>query len=642
MNRYRFNDYANPGFVDMLFKTNQDVGRCEVVLSDTIIVSSTRIAIMNFIMWEVLTKYGIHPSSAEFMRYKSITVNSLSDIYSRYYLIMLSNRSDVPHMEFVDTIYNNINRLYNLICRYLNPYMPTIDALGLAKMCDNPEIKKLIEYKIDDSVGTKAAEQIIKAQSKILIDLIAKPDAIKDNILYPYMIADTLKKNQIPQMLLKYGPRSDVDDTMCRHIINESSFSGNKSVADFAVESLSAKKSAYFNKSVIKKSQYFNRKTRLAGSILPNLYPGSCGSTVTVPFYIKPEFAKNMIERSILVDGKEVMLTKDNISSYAGTTVNMFSIFGCKHTDGFCERCAGYRHYADLGIGLSKFMPEGIHIGLLCVSHLMSRVTQKILSNKHLIATNSKEYALPGDTARYLYNDNDCNLYWSADFTKRLRHVQLRIPEDSMGQISDLIMETLPNPEAYTKIAYLDIMKGDQVVDTIYFESNGFIPYLSTEMLEYMRKQYDSIEYKDNGFVVDMKNFDAKKPFMNYVVLNDDMVSYVNRVKNFISSEVSNYTSVSRCLSDFADVVYHKSELNLFYLEVILRALNTTSEDNYDIPVLTDTEHTHFARLDDMVSESTISMKLAQEQLAKYLSSPRASLIKRKAGWFKEFFGIVN
>jgi len=65
------------------------------------------------------------------------------------------------------------------------------------------------------------------------------------------MIADTLKKNQIPQMLLKYGPRSDVDDTMCRHIINESSFSGNKSVADFAVESLSAKKSAYFNKSVI-------------------------------------------------------------------------------------------------------------------------------------------------------------------------------------------------------------------------------------------------------------------------------------------------------------------------------------------------------------------------------------------------------
>ena len=648
MVRYKYSDYSQPGFVESLFEQGLDKGKCEIVLSDTIIVSSTRVAIMNIIIWECLMKFGIHPSSKEFMNYKSITVDSIANIHSRYYLLMLQQVNTADHFELLMVIFHNIERLYNLICRYLNTYMPSIDALGLAKLCANPEVKKLIDEKIDERVGTRVAEQIINAQKKTLIGLISKPDALKNNILYPYITADTLKTNQIPQMLIKYGPRSDIDDKMCRHVINESSFSGNKSAADFGIESLSAKKSAYFNKTVIKQSQYFNRKTRLAGSLLPNLYPGWCGSTTTIPFYIRPEYAKNMIERSIMVDGNIVRLTKQNISEYVGKTVNMLSIFGCRHTDGFCERCAGYRYYPEYasalhpnGIGLTAFLPKDVHIGILCVIQLMSRVTQKILSNKHLIATNSKVYNLPENTARYLYNDGDCNIMWDSSFTKKLKNCQIRIPSDNMGQISDLILDVLPMPEAFSKISYIDIMKGDEVIDTIFMEADGFIPFLSEQMLEYMRKQYDNIEYKDNGFVVDMKEFDAKKPFMNYVIMNDDMISYVNRVKNFISTDISGFTSVSRCISTFADIVYHKSELNLFYLEVILRALNITDPNNFDIPVITDPEHVCFGRLDTVISESTISMKLAHEHLNKFLTNPRSALYPRKAGWFKEFFGLV-
>ena len=204
-----------------------------------------------------------------------------------------------------------------------------------------------------------------------------------------------------------------------------------------------------------------------------------------------------------------------------------------------------------------------------------------------------------------------------------------------------MVLDVLPTPEAFSKISYIDIMKGDNIIDTIFLEADGFIPFLSEAMLEYMRKQYDNIEYKDNGFVVDMAEFDAKKPFMNYVVMNDDMISYVNRVKNFISTDISGYTSVSRCISAFADIVYHKSTLNLFYLEVILRALNITSPTNFDIPIISDPEHVSFGRLDTVISESTISMKLAHEHLNKFLTNPRSALDPRRAGWFMEFFGLV-
>ena len=655
MVRYTYADYSQPDFVERILHEGKDKGKCEIVLSDAIIVSTTRVALMNILVWECLMAFGIHPSSKEFMNYKSITEDSLSSIYSRYYLLILqhfgisqADATNIDYFELFKVIFHNINRTYNTICWYFNAYSPSIDALGLAKLCANPPVKKLIDERIDDKVGTRVAEQIINSQKKTLIDLISKPNALEHNILYPYMMANALKTNQIPQMLLKYGPRADVTDTMCRHIINESSFSGNKSVEDFAIESLSAKKSAYFNKTVIKQSQYFNRKTRLAGSLLPNLYPGWCGSTTTIPFYIRPEYAKNMIEKCIIIDGKVVQLTKQNISEYVGKTVNMLSIFGCKHTDGFCERCAGYRffeadpeHGRPRDIGMLSFLPEGVHIGILCVIQLMSRVTQKILSNKHLIATNSKVYNLPENTARYLFNDDDCNIFWDSSFTKKLKNCQIRIPADNMGQISDLILDVLPMPEAFSKISYIDIMKGDDIVDTIFMEADGFVPFLSEYMLEYMRKQYDNIEYKENGFVVDMKEFDNKKPFMNYVVMNDDMISYTNRVKNFISTDISGYTSVSRCISAFADIVYHKSDLNLFYLEVILRALNITSPTDFTIPVITDPEHVSFGRLDTVISESTISMKLSHEHLNKFLTSPKALLEPRKAGWFAEFYGLV-
>lgn len=621
----------------------------ELVLADALIQAQSQIVIPNVILWEVLMKYGIHPAKRHFLDYKSITTDSIASIHSRYYLEVLLERPDVYYMDVVETIFWNINHLYNYIIRYYNAYMPTIDALGLARIVNHPFVKALIDDRVDSSNGTRAAELRIKAQAKQLEAFLSKPADPEDNCLYLYMLSNTLKSNQIPQMLLKYGLRSDVDGRMCHHVINESSFSGLKGPADLAVESLSARKSMHLNRSGVRDSQYAARRARLAVSELGKLYPGSCGSNVTIPILIKPKFAKNMLERTIVVDGKDIMLTEANINQYVGKTVNLRSVFGCRHTDGFCERCAGYRYYRE-DVGLIKFVPPDIHIGLLCTSHLMSRCAQKLLSNKHLISTDSKVYTLPPLTAKYMTNDNDSNVFWDPSFSKRLHNCQIRIPADSMGQLSDLTLDVTPIPETFSKISYLDIMKGDTVVDTLYFEADGFTPFLSEAALEYIRANFDSIELRDNGYILDMKSFDVKQPFLSYIVMNDDMMACITRIINFLGTSISSYTSVSRCLSDFADIVFHKTDINLFYLEVILRDLNITAPDNYDIPVLADVEnafggsidHTHFAKLDEMVSSSTISMKLAHEKMVDFLTNPTTFLHSRKPGLFKDFFGMVS
>lgn len=648
----RIDAYKDPQFIIDQFENKTVTGKWMLVVKDGGLVISAKKAILNILFWGPVMKCGIIPTSRDVMDIKSITASSVSAIQSKFYFKILVHYAEqgydmatLDHMAIVRLFAENINFLYNITCRYLNEYMPPMDILGLTYLCENPEVKKLIDTKIDSKVGTKIAEKMIKQQANELIEMLMQPGKLKHNNLLPYMAAKTLKNNQIPHALLKYGPRSDVDDSMCSHVINESSLSGLKSPADFAIESLSAKKCAFLNKTILKRSQYFNRKTRLAGASLPNIYPGSCGSTLTIPFLVKPEFAKNMVYRSIDVDGKVIQLTPTNIREYVGKTVNLLSIFGCKHTDGFCERCAGFRYYPEYNIGLHHFLPNDIHVGLLSVSQLMSRVTQKILSNKHLIATSSKTYNLPENTSQYMYiGDGDNAIYWSSSIAKRLKNLSIRVPSDSIGQITDLILDTLPAAETFSKIPYIDIMKDDEIVDTIYMKEDkgeSFVPYLSDEMLEYIHEHFSDVKRIDNGVIIPMFEFNAKKPFMNYIVMNDDLISYVNRFKAFICKDISDYTSVSTCLSDFADIVYHKSELNLFYLEVILRALNSTSHSDYRIPQLTDINHTCFMRLDEKVTESSISMKLAQEQVYKYLQNPKSMLYKKPAGLFGPFFGLL-
>lgn len=651
--RLTYEDYSKPFFVESMFKQGQDYGTCEFVMADARIVVNTRLALLNIVLWECPLAYGIIPTKKDFKNVKTFTSKVISKIHSKYYLDILKKLHNDGHdlkminyMEIVDRFARNINRLYNIIVRYMNPYMPPMDALGLAELCNEPKIKKIIDTKIDDSVGTQIAEKMLKVQSKQISELISSEE-LEHNILLPYMNASTLKSNQIPYEINKYGPRSDVDDRMCKHIINESSFSGIKTVADYAIESLSAKKCAYMNKTVLKNSQYTNRKTRLAGALLPRLYPGWCGSTKTIPFYIEPEFAQNMMLRSIMVDGKIVQLTKDNISQYVGKTVNLLSIFCCNHTDGFCERCAGFRYFPEYDIGLHLFLPADVHVGLMATSQLMSRVAQMILSAKHLIATNTKDYELPVEATEYLSTAGDNCIFWKNDkgsnIPKGLKKWSIRIPADSIGPITDLTLDVLPEPETFSKISYFDIIdsESNQIVNTIYLEADGFIPYLSSEMLEYIRLSYDDVVYHENGWIVPMKNFNVKKAFMGYTVMNDDTVSYVNQVKNFIKTKISDYTSVGKCIHDFAQIVYRKSSLNLFYLEVILRVLNTVSKTDYHIPVIEDPDHTCFMRLDDKVTQASISLKLSQEQVYRYLKDPNAFLGSNYAGLFGPFYGLI-
>jgi hypothetical protein len=286
-------------------------------------------------------------------------------------------------------------------------------------------------------------------------------------------------------------------------------------------------------------------------------------------------------------------------------------------------------------------MPPEIHIGLLSSSKVSSTVSQKILSAKHLISTSSKEYALPESAQKYMVKIEDA-IFWKPESEKYFDTLRMRVPNEAISQISDLNLDTLPNAESYSKIPYIELVKDDEVVDIINLEADVFVPYFSTQTLEFMHERYRGIKVDDEFTTIPLNGLDVKEPFLKFVILNDDMITYTKHVAEFLGSRMINYTTVTDCVRDFAAVVYQKSSINSFFIETVVRSHLIAGKDDYRIPVVTDPNNVCFGNLADIISESSVSGLLAFEQLKSYLSSPSTPLLLRKRGLFAPYFGLIS
>ena len=632
---YTYNEYSAPGFVDSIMKQKLDVGMCRVVVyPNTQIEMPVRVFLLNVIFWEPIMKFGIVPTIKEVHRFKYMTNTAISKIHTHLYELFLNQRPNDNHMDFVMELFNNIGRLYNFVKLYCGSHMPSIDDLGLVRLMENPALKKLGDTVFDPKLGTKNAEAQMKQISKELITLLGDP-TIDNNVLYPYMKAGVLKSNQIPQMLVAYGTRSDIDDTTRKHIISNSTFSGLASIKDFATEYLSAKKATYANSTSIKKSQYNGRKMKLTLSSLAKLYPGTCGSTRTLDYRIPSEYKFNFMEKIVIDNGTPVILTPDNINDYVDKPIHMVSPFCCNYTDGVCERCAGF------GRGrLLKYMPPNIHIGLLSASILASIISQKILSTKHLTSNFSILYSLPQDATNLLFVSED-SIFWKEHLRNTLKKLTVRIPMDAISMAEDIQLDVLPIAENFSKLAYIELLSGGVVKQHVNLGEGRMLPYLSEHTLKYIKDYPDCLDITSDYVDIKLEHFQIKQPFCKYIVLNDDMLAYHTRVSGFMSTSIRNHTTVAGALNEFSSTVFDKSNIDFFYLEMVLRAFNMTTPEDYTIPVIEDMNATYFGGMSHIITNRTLSMKLSFERLGDYLTVPSSVLRIKPAGMYAPFYGIV-
>lgn len=625
----------------------------DIQLAETVITLPVQLAIYNGFLFDVWLKFGqpitldrvYFPDRTVDKKTGAITYSFTSDtVFSRLediYNELILKYNVEPYMNVVAAVFKCINRFSMFADVHTREFQSTLDMISMAELCVQKPVKDIISRKLDDSHGTKYAEKQFEQMTNDLMSLLANPTALEKNPLLPFMLTKLLKRNQVPQMFGAYGTRSDITDEMKKHAISESAVSGLLSIDDYAIESLSARKAAFFNNAVIQRAQYFARRVRLGASKQSKLYRGWCGSTTTIPFTIKSKFKKNFIGKFVKVDDTtrhllkdrmwpqypeddSVELTKENIDLFVDREIQMWSPFGCRYTDGVCEHCAGCMHQK-----LHAYIPEDIWLGVFLATFVVSSVTQKILSAKHLIKTSSKEFVLPELATKYIEKSGDALLFnKNAARSIKANKIYLRLEQSAfLGPLNDLSRDILPRGVSFSNTERIGLVnEAGHVFDVIELSDGATMLYLSEYAIHYLHKIFKNLRVDKDYVDIPMDTFDFSKALLKYTAVNDDMVSFVNRVDAFVMKDVRDFTNITECLSRFSSIIYEKTDVHIFPVEMMLRGY-LASEDSLDIPVITDPRaRVRFVGLGEVISNTALSTKLSFQGLNALFEDPRPSL----------------
>ncbi len=534
--------------------------------------------------------------------------------------------------------WRSLNDYYLFVCACLAEYVSTIDHISLNNIIQDPLVDEIIRVRdtIVPEMGTDVIEKIFDSSNKRLMKLLGEPGAIKNNILLPYQLTKQLNVHQVPQITIAFGIRTDVSDDIISYPVTSSALSGLKNISEYAVESLSAKKSQFYNKIAVADAQYMNRKQQLLASAVSHPYQQPCGTHLFVDFYVSDKNHKNIVGKNIYLDGGVLHTIKKNeTDQYINRTIRMLSPMTCQYRDGICVRCGGRI--------MDNLISRNMNIGPLSGSKVISKATQMILSAKHLIKTTSIVYELSAELSGIMTKSSTRDIVWTSGFKSRLKHLMMGVAVRDISNLFDvrLIDELDVKEERFSNITGF-LLRNDKD-ETEYFPMSPEVetkqaPFFSDKMIMHLKQCLDNETIKIENDVI----WFPAKGIENIVIfrapiVNDNMVEFVKNVSRFLSNSIKDYTSVNAALNDFSSIIHEKVSVNIMHMETLLKAYLVTSDSDYRIPRVVDPNNVKFQSLGAILDNRFFGTKLAYERILPMLSHPSTYLEPRQMNIFDYF-----
>lgn len=610
-------------------------------LTDMSVVMPLRDALFNLLMWRPYSAFGLPIISHYVIDRISISDSAIANEFTKQ---LRHIRTLIPgdiRSELNDAFYRCVEYMYNFVVTELNDQLGTIDIVGIANLMNHVKVKQVRTIDAPKIHSTDVMEKKISGATKQLIKLLSDPNEIppEDNCLLYFMQTRQINLNQLPQLMIAYGPRTDVDDKIILYTIMDSSIEGITSAASFVVESLSAKKSLFYNQVAVSDSQYFARKQHLLASALYRIYPEDCGSTQFLKTTIKPEISENYLGVFCKMGPNEPMfqINELNIREYEGATVYIRNPLGCRHRDGACIVCGGE---------LFQNIDPHTLLGMLSAGHIVSQVTQKILSNKHLTKTNTQLYMVPKELQKIMLRVDTKEIQWSTEFCKKLDHMTLGIPLAAINSLHD-IMSMDPESknlrvEKFSRITTI-VLRNEKTKAHATFNlvSEGITPFLSVAMLEHVRDFLGTNPDMSDGMLWVPLADTNKLSVFETLVVNDSMVKFVSTIVTFCSQTLSRHTDANEAFDDFCTLIFTKvSTAHVSHIGVLLKAYMVTDNYDYRIPVVEDIGNVTFGKLDQILKRRALSTHLAYQGITKLTTEATSALIPTAGSFQDAFFGL--
>jgi hypothetical protein len=550
------------------------------------IVNSKNQLIFNRYCWELFNLYPGTPVPSK-CNLKTILGDSLytADTHIKLLesifkaIIEFNNISAYSDKDrLLKAVYLTYNDIYNNVVLRASDAVFTMDATDFIDVVNNERIKS-----IHDSIKPNP-DSIEKAYKRLKI---AMREFDPSNRFARAFNSKAINENQANQCIGPRGFVSDLDRTVFKQPVMNGFIRGLDTLYEIMVESRTAAKSLNASSTHIQTSEYGSRRIQLLSMYVQNIVHEDCGSTDYMDILITPSILKNIRGKYYLQEDGSLGCIDGSEDHLIDKVIKIRNVLDCKYKEAkkICSICAGK---------LSNNFKENSNLGYVTAAFLMEKSTQTILSTKHLThSVKEANIQLEGLANKYFYVDVDNYIYFNKDIN--LKNLQLILPNNKLNKLVD-VLNIKHNNIALNKIGELEeiciVDNGHPtpIVDIVNISYKDRLSILTNPLLNYIKTTKLDTDPKGN-FIINLADFDRKKPVFYNPLKETDMVSFVKHITKIIETIKKDWKTPEDKLALLFKHVLDRFNCNIFILETIVYSTSIYNPYTYNYSLGRNSEH---------------------------------------------------
>lgn len=525
--------------------------------------------------------------------------------------------------EFWKLVYILQNQIYNDMTDRLGAYVTTLSALDILEVMDHPEISAANARQVPTEEGLQQNHKTIRSV------LLRKDDLVTNRLARQVRLGGTDPKQAL-QVVGQIGYRTEVDSGIFPVPILTSFSQGLKKAYYLGIESRSATKALNFTKSPLADTQYFNREMQLMTCAVMNLHHDEdCGSKITIPFHVTSGSLKALAGKyHVLEDGSLELITTKS-THLNGKVVQLRSVYGCQHHDpsGICGVCLGRLQYS---------MASGTNPGHACVVELCEKISQLVLSVKHVDSSSSAERVVIDRGAESYIEVGSLPNEIKLRTHLRNKKVKLRFPRQCAPGMAILgrtawgvlkIDDITAMPDVYVVVT-TSVGESATPISVSMGSRHGSF---TIDFLKFLHEQ-GVVVAADNAdfYEVDLTGWDYTKEVWSLPLRHRNMIEFKGEVEEFVKCGGKNTKKghksyqdrlgvpvtpelFGEVLRDFHELVSSKLFINIAHLEVTLYATTVRNRAERDFRLPKGGMPSYFATYNELMANRSLAPAMAYE-----------------------------
>lgn len=593
-----------------------------------VVVESEKDLVLNRYAWEIMQLFPNTPlmseSSVKVMlgdnNFDSNTIPKLLEAIFRQVCVSNNIHYYKDKEPLLRLAYQTSNWIFNEVVHRISPNVTTIDAVDFIDLVNDKEIKQLHK---DLEPSIRSVESTYTG-----IKSYIKASPVTNRLAAAYK-SKAVNDNQANQCVGPRGFVTDLDRTVFRQPIMNGYIRGMGDLFELLAESRTAAKSLNAQESHVRISEYASRRVQLLTMTVAETEPGDCGSTEYMDMLMTPKRLRNMKGIYYLDPGTDTLRYLDGTEEHLSEQIiKIRTPFGCKHPveNKVCSVCLGK---------ISENLKENSNLGYTMTSFLMEKLTQSILSTKHLIRSVRKTVIqLEGMAVKYFNIKNGDEYYLNKNLD--LTNLDIILPGNRMGRLTDILSLQHTNV-SLTRAGELDAVSIRDSSKKTPFTESVSISYrdresvITKEFLDYIKKTPFETDARGN-FIIPLAGYDKREPIFVTPLKEDNVLAFVNKIADVIE-KTKTLKGKPVCpynkYIELFDMVLERFECNLTVVGVMIYSITAKNALEGDFSLGRNSVNTSCVDAATLFRSRSVSQLLVYER-----QTPE--LIKKPMGLFSD------